>query len=487
MSPPAMSKSSPARWVKFFNAAGIPSPAAAGYAHIFVENRIQDDMLLDLNKEYLREMGITLMGDIIAILRHAKQVSDQHALDRVLITDAPIATDAASPTIKPALPPAFKSLAISEPVDKASIAAKSPAPAKPARRVLPEHEGKYKVKLPLGTTERSKQILAKRDQLYSDRVTTSKKPDVFSRLHNADSGDDEEEQERIVSSSAETSSRLVKISGVVSKLENLTSTKAAATSSSSSVFARLGDKAPTHPTPAMAKEIKSILKNSQRVSGGTKINSPIIKAKSIVKPVVHLPKQEQKVMLVEKVPLKGGDGSDEESMEDDDDSFDDDYDDGESENDEDYEMDYEMRVPSVNQKIVKFASTAEVRKIATEKPRGNKNFAQNIKARLGLVSKLHATRKTYNLKASPTKKVVARLSPVKGKTIRMRSDEILSRQDVPVHKRLGVHPMTSAKPVDRPRERAMFAQRRNTSVHIGNKPKGQGSSVFDRLGFNNSL
>lgn len=33
---------------------------------------------------------------------------------------------------------------------------------KPPRRVLPEHEGKYKITLPAGTTERSKQILAKK-------------------------------------------------------------------------------------------------------------------------------------------------------------------------------------------------------------------------------------------------------------------------------------------------------------------------------------
>lgn len=38
----------------------------------------------------------------------------------------------------------------------------SPPGIKKARRVLPEHEGKYKITLPMGTTKRSQEILAKK-------------------------------------------------------------------------------------------------------------------------------------------------------------------------------------------------------------------------------------------------------------------------------------------------------------------------------------
>ena len=90
-------------WIKFFSAAGIPSRYAAKYAVIFDDHRIQEDMLKDLNKEILYDMGIKTMGDVIAIMRHAKDVDEEKSRARVLsgrATAAPVPAAAPAPAIK---------------------------------------------------------------------------------------------------------------------------------------------------------------------------------------------------------------------------------------------------------------------------------------------------------------------------------------------------------------------------------------------------
>ncbi|XP_013405739.1 uncharacterized protein C19orf47 [Lingula anatina] len=71
-------------WIKFFTDAGIPAGESTNYAVTFTDNRMKSDMLLDLNKEYLNDMGITMMGDVIAILKHAKAVHTQTVREKAL-------------------------------------------------------------------------------------------------------------------------------------------------------------------------------------------------------------------------------------------------------------------------------------------------------------------------------------------------------------------------------------------------------------------
>jgi Family of unknown function (DUF5577) len=74
------------------------------------------------------------------------------------------------------------------------------------RRVLPEHEGKYKVSLPKGSTKKTRDILAKHSALQSDKI---KKKSIFERLNSKDvEMDDESSNEPIVKTSASIFNRL---------------------------------------------------------------------------------------------------------------------------------------------------------------------------------------------------------------------------------------------------------------------------------------
>lgn len=52
-------------------------PAPVPDSPVALPCRIQKSMLLDLNKEIMNELGVTVVGDIIAILKHAKVVHRQ--------------------------------------------------------------------------------------------------------------------------------------------------------------------------------------------------------------------------------------------------------------------------------------------------------------------------------------------------------------------------------------------------------------------------
>ncbi|KAM8853390.1 uncharacterized protein C19orf47 homolog isoform 1-T1 [Synchiropus picturatus] len=219
-------------WIQFFMDAGIPAGLAVTYAVSFVDNRIQKNMLMDLTKDIMIDLGITVVGDIIAILKHAKQVhrqdmckmateaissgqtSVQAELRRTANTPATrMIANALSHESPPPTPARRTDNCLSVTVsnvqaNKSSTAVVSqPAdegnglPAAKSRRVTAEMEGKYIINMPKGTTARTRRILAqqakkglKRTSVFSrlgaeskaDTTTSNNKPTgVFSRLDQA--------------------------------------------------------------------------------------------------------------------------------------------------------------------------------------------------------------------------------------------------------------------------------------------------------------
>ncbi|KAM6111600.1 uncharacterized protein C19orf47 homolog [Phoenicopterus ruber ruber] len=217
-------------WIQFFKEAGIPPGPAVNYAVMFVDNRIQKNMLMDLNKEIMNELGITVVGDIIAILKHAKIVYRQEmckAATESLCPSSPNvqaelrrnANSAASRMIANSLsrdsppttplrqrPHASKiSVTVSNKLAAAKAGLCDRADENPTipvkrRRVTAEMEGKYIINMPKGTTPRTKKILEQQaakglqrmsvfDRLgaeaKADTTTGGKPTGVFSRLGDA--------------------------------------------------------------------------------------------------------------------------------------------------------------------------------------------------------------------------------------------------------------------------------------------------------------
>ncbi|XP_049889014.1 uncharacterized protein C19orf47 homolog isoform X1 [Epinephelus moara] len=225
-------------WIQFFKDAGIPAGLAVTYAVSFVDNRIHKNMLMDLSKDIMMDLGITVIGDIIAILKHAKQVYRQdmckmateaissgqtsvkaelrrtantpatRMIANALSNDSPPATPARRPdnrlSVTVSNMQANKSgkTVVSQPADEGNG-----LPAVKRRRVTAEMEGKYIINMPKGTTPRTRRILAqqakkglKRTSVFArlgaeskaDTTTSNNKPTgVFSRLGRGDEEEDE--------------------------------------------------------------------------------------------------------------------------------------------------------------------------------------------------------------------------------------------------------------------------------------------------------
>ncbi|KAJ8280764.1 hypothetical protein GJAV_G00058720 [Gymnothorax javanicus] len=283
-------------WIQFFKDAGIPPSLAVNYAVSFVDNRIHKNMLMDLSKEIMMDLGITVIGDIIAILKHAKlvyrqdmckmateaitsgQTSVQAELRRTANTPATRmianALSRESPPSTPVRRPdnrlsvtvsnkqAGKSskTVLSGPVDESGA-----VPVK-RRRVTAEMEGKYIINMPKGTTARTRRILAqqaKRDKSLkrtsvferlgmeskADTTTCSKPTGVFSRLSRSEEeeeaaqrlgcdgdGDLCEEEEDREEGESDGEGSVLQYAGVLKR--PLPSLKRAAASSSSPAAAR---------------------------------------------------------------------------------------------------------------------------------------------------------------------------------------------------------------------------------------------------------
>ncbi|XP_012924515.1 uncharacterized protein C19orf47 homolog isoform X2 [Heterocephalus glaber] len=252
-------------WIQFFKEAGIPPGPAVNYAVMFVDNRIQKSMLLDLNKEIMNELGVTVVGDIIAILKHAKVVHRQDmckaATESVPCSSSPLlaelrrgAPSAASRMITNSLnrdsPPGTPPRRPDTSTSKISITVSNKMAAKSAkgsaalahreeeslevptkrRRVTAEMEGKYIINMPKGTTPRTRKILEQQQaakglhrtsvfdrlgaETKADTTTGSKPTGVFSRL----GATPEMDEDLAWDSDNESSSSVLQYAGVLKKL-----------------------------------------------------------------------------------------------------------------------------------------------------------------------------------------------------------------------------------------------------------------------------
>ena len=130
------------KWERFFVDVGIPNKIAAEYAKRFVEQRVQFEMRGELTKSILVELGIKALGDQMAIMHFLKKESEK-GLDG---TDANDSASVAS-----------------------NISIKNEKSLKVPKKTLkaPDRDDIYHIRMPSGSTPKTREILKKQDLLRS--------------------------------------------------------------------------------------------------------------------------------------------------------------------------------------------------------------------------------------------------------------------------------------------------------------------------------
>ncbi|XP_053770807.1 uncharacterized protein C19orf47 homolog isoform X1 [Desmodus rotundus] len=309
-------------WIQFFKEAGIPPGPAVNYAVMFVDNRIQKSMLLDLNKEIMNELGVTVVGDIIAILKHAKVVHRQDmckaATESVPCSPSPLpgeirrgTASAASRMIANSLnrdsPPGTPPRRPDTSTSKISVTVSNKMAAKSAkaaaalahreeeslsvptkrRRVTAEMEGKYIINMPKGTTPRTRKILEQQQaakgvhrtsvfdrlgaETKADTTTGNKPTGVFSRL----GATPEMDEDLAWDSDSESSSSVLQYAGVLKKL----------------------GRGPTKTSPQPALTVKA-----KATSSATMANTPTLRRLALSRPgLERKPESLSKVSIIQRL------------------------------------------------------------------------------------------------------------------------------------------------------------------------------------------
>jgi hypothetical protein len=169
-----------AYWVKFFKNAGFGTDVATKHAVVFSNNRIKPDMLPDLDKPSLKEMGITLMGDMIAILRYAKKVVEETTCKKFLVNTE----DSSSPTTKVVTKPTIKKVVTKTTAKTTS--SNSKVKMEPTTKTI-KNTSSSTVK-PSITVKKKIPPISQTPRLYSDYIDTNQRPKLtsFKRKYSSD-------------------------------------------------------------------------------------------------------------------------------------------------------------------------------------------------------------------------------------------------------------------------------------------------------------